>query len=155
MRIRCCSVGTLKIYRARTNFIRKQNPQNKKAFHFLYARLFQRHLKKIQLQVGLDPSSNKCPHPLIQLPAHEPHKVWAMSASLAWRANIGPQDIFSAAYWSNHTTLRWTPFIGTSGCGSESCFPVDRLSPLFLFIYTLYILHFEWELRAEINTIYF
>ena len=49
---------------------------------------------------------------------------------------------------------RWTPFIGPSGCGSESCFSVDLLSLLFLIIDTVYILHFEWESPARIDTVY-
>ena len=48
---------------------------------------------------------DKCPHHLIQLSTVKLHEVRVMSASLAWRANIGLKDILSAACWSNHTTF--------------------------------------------------
>ena len=95
---------------------------------------------------------DKCPHHLIHISAAKPHEVRAMSASLAWRANIGFQDILSAAMlvWPYNFYFllferhfhhqRWTPFFGTSVCSSESRFPVDQFSPLFPFSSTVYIL---------------
>ena len=43
----------------------------------------------------------KCPHHIINFLLPKPHEVRA----LAWRADIGPQNILSAACWSNHTTF--------------------------------------------------
>ena len=88
-----------------------------------------------------------------------------MSASLAWRANTRLQNILSAASWPNHTTF--TSFylkdisiikdklhsLG-SLVAAQKVFPRRSISPLFLYIDTVYILHFEWESPAGIDIVY-
>ena len=58
------------------------------------------------------------------------------------------------SFWKTFPPSKMNSFIGISGCSSESWFPVDQRSPLFLFIGTVFILHSEWESPAGIDPIY-
>ena len=94
-----CLVGTLKIHRARTNSIRKQNPQMRRLF-ISNMKGFSKDICKNTLAGWIRSliklPFEKCPH-LIQLSAAKPPEVRVMSASLAWRANIGlPKYPFSS-----------------------------------------------------------
>ena len=158
-----CPYCALKIYRARTNSIRKQNAQMRRLF-ISYTKSFSKDVCKNTLASWINYliklAYDKCPHHLIQLSAAKPHEVRAMSASLVWRASIGLQDILLAACWLNTQPLLpsiWKTF-PSSKMNSihwdlwlwlRKLFP-----PLFLFIGTVYILHFEWELPAGIDTVY-
>ena len=103
-----CPVRALKVYGARTNSIRKQNPQMRRLF-ISYMKGFSKDICKNTLAGWIisliKVAYDKCPHHLIQLFAAKLHEVRAMSASLAWRANIGLQDILSIACLSNHITF--------------------------------------------------
>ena len=95
----------------------------------------------------------KCQLHIIQLSAAKPHEVKTMSASLAWRATVGLQDILSAASWSNHTSFisfylkditivkdeihSLGPLVAAKKVISLRCFLISSC--------TLYIFHFEWE----------
>ena len=99
------SCSHLKIYRTRTNSIRKQNPEMRRLF-ISYMKGFPKDICKYAwIRSFIKLAYDKCPHHVIQLSAAKPHEVRAILASLAWSANIGLKDILSAACLSNHTTF--------------------------------------------------
>ena len=103
-----CPVRALKVYRARTVSLRKQN-QNIRRLFMSYMKGFNKDICKNTLAGWIRSlikfSYEKCPHHIIQLSAAKPHEVRALSTSLAWKANLSLQDILHAACWSSHSTF--------------------------------------------------
>ena len=103
-----CPVRALKIYRARTSSLRKSSPGVRCLF-ISYKKGFSRDICKNTLSGWIRSlikyTYDKCPHNVIQLSAAKPHEVRAMSASLAWKANLALNDILQAACWTNHSTF--------------------------------------------------
>ena len=103
-----CPVRALKVYRARTAPIRKENPNIRRLF-MSFMKGFNKDICKNTLSGWIRSlikfAYDKCPHHIIQLSSAKPHEVRALSASLAWKANLALSDILQAACWSNHSTF--------------------------------------------------
>ena len=103
-----CPVRALKIYRARTASLRKENPNIRRLF-MSYMKGFNKDISKNTLSGWIRSlikfTYSKCPHHIIQLSAAKPHEVRALSSSVAWKANIALKDILQAACWAHHSTF--------------------------------------------------
>ena len=102
-----CPVRALKIYRARTEQMRGQ--KNLRKLFISYKPGFNKDIQLLTfsswIRCLIRDAYFKAPNSTIQLTGVNPHEIRALSASVAWKANIPIVEIMRSCQWKNHTTF--------------------------------------------------
>ena len=102
-----CPVRALKIYRARTEDIRKHKTFRK--LFISYKPGFEKDIQLITfsswLRCLIREAYFKATNSTITMSSVRPHEIRALSSSVAWKSNIPISEIMRACQWRNHTTF--------------------------------------------------
>jgi len=102
-----CPVRAVKVYRSRTSDIRKGTKMRK--LFISYKQGFQTDIHKNTftgwIKALIKMAYSKCPNNIIELSNCRPHEIRALSASVAFKANLNLDDVLKSCTWKKHTTF--------------------------------------------------